>query len=126
MTSIAVVDARSSPPPIPTVPSDMIGRDQAEDVVVGVEQVAAATDARPILGRQRFGAAELDPARHEPVDVIDADDDVAAVHARPDLGPRALSLDQAAVDAVPGGAGDVADRAFARVDRPSTASRRTG
>ena len=77
---------------MPTVPSDMIGRDQAEDVVVGVEQVAAATDTRPILGRQRFRAAELDPTPHQSVHVVDSDDDVAAVDARTDLRRRALSL----------------------------------
>src|SRR5689334_16496650 len=93
-------------------------RDQAEDVVVGIEQVAAAADAGPILGRQCLRRTELDAAGHQSVDVIDTDHDVAARDRRADLGLRTHPRDQAAVDAHARLAGRVADRAFARLDHP--------
>ena len=54
------------------------GRDEAEDVVVGVEQVADTADALHVLGREGLGATELDAAGHQAVDVVDAHHDVAA------------------------------------------------
>ena len=50
------------------------GRDETEHIVVGVEQVPDAADARHVLGGQRLDAAELDAPAHGLVDVLHPDD----------------------------------------------------
>src|SRR4051812_34585554 len=90
--------------------------DEAEDVVVRVEQVADAANALHVARGPPLPAAELHGTTHEAVDVaVDADDEPVPVARRVDLGLRPLSLGEPAVDAMAGGARDVADRTLARV-----------
>ena len=61
---------------------------------------------------------EFDAAAHQSVDIVDADHHVAAHDRSTDVGLRALAREQAAVDAVAGRAGDVADGPLPGFDRP--------